>query len=104
MGAASSAWGNHIIEPVITPNPETVDGMLHGLGKLLELLNVSSDANVLPTTYGELRPPFGMHRLKIVEFIAVLLKSGSEVAWQELVRLGALQTVIKLFFRVPLQQ
>lgn len=101
LGAAGSAWGNHISEPAIPPNPETVDGMLHGLGKLLELLNVSSDANVLPTTYGELRPPFGMHRLKIVEFIAVLLKSGSEVAWQELVHLGALQTIIKLFFEYP---
>jgi serine/threonine-protein phosphatase 6 regulatory subunit 3 len=101
FAAAGAAWGNHISEPVIAPNPETVDGMLHGLGQLLELLNVSSDANVLPTTYGELRPPLGMHRLKIVEFIAVLLKSGSEVVWQELVRLGAIQTIIKLFFEYP---
>ena len=29
------------------------------------LLNVSSDEKVLPTTYGELRPPLGKHRLKV---------------------------------------
>jgi len=34
-------------------------------GELLMLLNVSSDEKVLPTTYGELRPPLGKHRLKV---------------------------------------
>ena len=34
-------------------------------GELLVLLNVSSDEKVLPTTYGELRPPLGKHRLKV---------------------------------------
>jgi len=34
-------------------------------GELLTLLNVSSDEKVLPTTYGELRPPLGKHRLKV---------------------------------------
>lgn len=29
------------------------------------LLNVSSDEKVLETTYGELRPPLGKHRLKV---------------------------------------
>lgn len=32
---------------------------------MLILLNVSSDEKVLPTTYGELRPPLGKHRLKV---------------------------------------
>ena len=36
-----------------------------GAGDLLMLLNVSSDEKVLPTTYGELRPPLGKHRLKV---------------------------------------
>eukprot|EP01018_Ginkgo_biloba_P018105 Gb_14287 [translate_table: standard] len=101
IAAAGAAHGNHITEPVVTANPETVDVMLHRLGELLELLNVSSDAKVLPTTYGELQPPLGMHRLKIVEFIAVLLRSTSEVSRHELVRLGAIQRVIKLFFDYP---
>lgn len=29
------------------------------------LLNVTSDENILPTTYGELKPPLGKHRLKV---------------------------------------
>lgn len=37
----------------------------YGTGDLLMLLNVSSDEAVLPTTYGELRPPLGKHRLKV---------------------------------------
>lgn len=32
---------------------------------LLMLLTVASDSTVLPTTYGELRPPLGKHRLKV---------------------------------------
>ncbi|TQE04682.1 hypothetical protein C1H46_009665 [Malus baccata] len=70
-------------------------------GDLLMLLNVSSDEKTLPTTYGELRPPLGKHRLKIVEFIAVLLRSGNEEAEKELVSSGTIQRVIDLFFEYP---
>lgn len=99
--AAVGVSRGHVTEPVLTANPETVDGMLQRLGDLLKLLDVSSDENILPTTYGELRPPLGKHRLKIVEFIAVLLRTGSEAAQQELVKLGAIQTIIQLFFDYP---
>ena len=68
---------------------------------LLKLLDVSSDEKTLPTTYGELRPPLGKHCLKIVEFIIVPLRMGSEVAQQELVNLGAIQMIIHLFFYYP---
>jgi len=47
-------------------------GITYGTGGLLELLNVSSDEKVLPTTYGELRPPLGKHRLKVcLDYILV---------------------------------
>uniref|UniRef100_A0A453EZ97 Uncharacterized protein n=1 Tax=Aegilops tauschii subsp. strangulata TaxID=200361 RepID=A0A453EZ97_AEGTS len=70
---------------LVTASPETVDGMLESLGNLLNLLDTSTAENVLPTTYGCLRPPLGKHRLKIVEFISVLLTVGSETAEQELI-------------------
>jgi serine/threonine-protein phosphatase 6 regulatory subunit 3 len=35
------------------------------LGDLLKLLDITSAENVLPTTYGCLRPPLGKHRLKV---------------------------------------
>ncbi|KAK6121667.1 hypothetical protein DH2020_044594 [Rehmannia glutinosa] len=91
----------HVYEPPAHVNPDTVGAMLPKLGELLVLLNVSSDEKVLPTTYGELRPPLGQHRLKIVEFLAVLLKSGNEVAEKELVGSGTIRRVLDLFFEYP---
>lgn len=99
--SVSMSRGQHMTESLSTANPETIEGMLQRLGDLLNLLDVSSDERALPTTYGELRPPLGTHRLKIVEFLAVLLRTNSEGARQELVRLGAIQTVLTLFFEYP---
>ncbi|KAF7011117.1 hypothetical protein CFC21_025459 [Triticum aestivum] len=86
---------------LVTASPETVNGMLDSLGDLLKLLDVSSAENILPTTYGSLQPPLGKHRLKIVEFISVLLSIGSEVAEMRLIDLGAIKRVIDLFFEYP---
>jgi serine/threonine-protein phosphatase 6 regulatory subunit 3 len=91
----------HMYESTICVDPETVSAMLPKLGDLLMLLNISSDEKILPATYGELRPPLGKHRLKIVEFIAVLLKTGNEVAEKELVSSGTIQRVLDLFFEYP---
>ncbi|KAM0827844.1 hypothetical protein ACQ4PT_067920 [Festuca glaucescens] len=86
---------------LVTASPETVNGMLDSLGDLLKLLDVSSAESILPTTYGSLQPPLGKHRLKIVEFISVLLSIGSEVAEMRLIHLGAIKHVIDLFFEYP---
>ncbi|XP_022752860.1 serine/threonine-protein phosphatase 6 regulatory subunit 3-like isoform X2 [Durio zibethinus] len=91
----------HMYELPIPVNLETINAMLPKLGDLLMLLNVSSDEKILPTTYGELRPPVGKHRLKVVEFIAVLLKTGNEAAEKELVSSGTIQQVLNLFFEYP---
>ncbi|XP_015581310.1 serine/threonine-protein phosphatase 6 regulatory subunit 3 isoform X2 [Ricinus communis] len=91
----------HMYESPIPVNPETITAMLPKLGDLLMLLNVLSDEKILPTTYGELKPPLGKHRLKIVEFIAVLLKMGNEATEKELVSSGTIKRVIGLFFEYP---
>ncbi|CAI0397868.1 unnamed protein product [Linum tenue] len=91
----------HMYEAPIPVNPETIDAMLPHLGDLLQLLNVSSDEKILPTTYGQLKPPLGKHRLKIVEFIAILLKTGNEAAEKELVSSGTVKRVLDLFFEYP---
>ncbi|XP_050234281.1 uncharacterized protein LOC126682588 isoform X2 [Mercurialis annua] len=91
----------HMYDSPISVNPETIDAMLPRLGDLLVLLNVSSDEKLLPTTYGELKPPLGKHRLKIVEFIAVLLRTGNEATEKELVSSGTIKRVIDLFFEYP---
>ncbi|KAE8732334.1 auxin response factor 18-like [Hibiscus syriacus] len=99
-----SKYGLHMYEPPIPVYPETINAMLPKLGDLLVLLNVSSDEKILPTTYGELRPPLGKHRLKIVEFIAVLLRTGNEAAEKELVSSGTIQRVLDLFFEARMMQ
>ncbi|CAL5096576.1 unnamed protein product [Urochloa decumbens] len=86
---------------LVTASPETVDGMLESLGDLLKLLDITTSENVLPTTYGCLRPPLGKHRLKIVEFISVLLTIGSEIAEKELISQSAIKRCIDLFFQYP---
>ncbi|KAG6519244.1 hypothetical protein ZIOFF_022736 [Zingiber officinale] len=68
---------------------------------LLKFLNVSSETNTLQTTYGELQPPLGKHRLKVVEFIAVLLEVGGEAAEKELIKSSAIQIILDLFFKYP---
>ncbi|KAL8192249.1 hypothetical protein R6Q57_027916 [Mikania cordata] len=87
--------------PVVTAKPETVEGMLESLGSLLKLLDVSAEESVLFTTYGKLQPPLGKNRLKIIEFISVLMTVSSEAAEKELIRLGALNRILQLFFEYP---
>ncbi|RID46129.1 hypothetical protein BRARA_I02811 [Brassica rapa] len=91
-------YGRQLAHESLVTNPETVEGMLGSLGDLLMLLNVSSAEGVLLTTYGKLQPPLGKHRLKIVEFISVLLTVGSEAAEKEVIRLGVVKRVLDLFF------
>lgn len=85
----------------ITANPETVEGMLESLGNLLKRLDVSSEENGLLTTYGKLQPPLGKHRLKIIEFISVLLTISSEAAEKELIHLGAIKRILDMMFEYP---
>ncbi|CAN8303872.1 unnamed protein product [Cochlearia groenlandica] len=94
-------YGRQLSHGSTVTNPETVEGMLESLGDLLTLLNVSSAEGVLLTTYGKLQLPLGKHRLKIVEFISVLLTVGSEAAEKEVIRLGAVKRLLDLFFEYP---
>ncbi|EPS66808.1 hypothetical protein M569_07969, partial [Genlisea aurea] len=84
-------------------NSETVQGMLERLGKcdLLKLLDISSDEHAMVTTYGKLQPPLGKHRLKIVDFISVLLAVGNGAVEKELIQLGAVKRILDLFFEYP---
>ncbi|KAG6385242.1 hypothetical protein SASPL_154072 [Salvia splendens] len=87
--------------PGTTANPETVKSMLDSLGDLLKLLNVSSEEHTLLTSYGKLQPPLGKRRLKIIEFVSVLVAVSNEAAEKALIRLGALERILELFFQYP---
>ncbi|XP_024540760.1 serine/threonine-protein phosphatase 6 regulatory subunit 3 [Selaginella moellendorffii] len=93
-----------LLEPKGQPStvvPETLDEMLQTLGEMLKVLDVSKDEASLPTTYGILRPPFGTHRLKIVEFTAALLRADPDRVGEVLVQHKALQRLLNLFFDYP---
>lgn len=45
-------------------------------GDLLAVLDVSTDDKVLPTTYGHLRPPLGIHRLKVCFTFFLVAEAG----------------------------
>ncbi|XP_052179613.1 LOW QUALITY PROTEIN: uncharacterized protein LOC127792962 [Diospyros lotus] len=85
----------------ISANPEMVEGMLGSLGDLLKLLGVSSAENALLTPYGRLQPPLGKHRLKIIEFLSVLVTASCKTIEKELIRLGAIKRILDLFFEYP---
>ncbi|KAK4801499.1 hypothetical protein SAY86_021986 [Trapa natans] len=78
-----------------------IDGMLLRLGDILALLEFFLIVNLLLTTYGKLHPSLGKYRLKIVEFVSVLLTVGGEAAEKELINIGALQRILCLFFNYP---
>jgi len=50
------------------------------IDKLVALLEVGDADRELPTSYGLLRPPVGLARLKAVELLAALLHSADELA------------------------
>ncbi|XP_050368039.1 uncharacterized protein LOC126786303 isoform X2 [Argentina anserina] len=85
----------------ITVKNEIVAVMLDNLGDLLKLLDVSSADNMLLTTYGKLQPPLGKLRLKIVEFISVLLTVGIQATEKQLIHTEAIPRVLDLFFKYP---
>lgn len=58
--------------------------LISGAGDFVALLNVTSDEKVLPTTYGQLKPPLGSHRLKVrfhCENLVIQLEDGLVIRW-----------------------
>lgn len=57
---------------------------ISAVGDFVALLNVITDEKVLPTTYGQLRPPLGSHRLKVrflCEIFSYRLLEGLIIRW-----------------------
>ncbi|KAL0390530.1 UNVERIFIED_CONTAM: Serine/threonine-protein phosphatase 6 regulatory subunit [Sesamum calycinum] len=77
----------NVYESPINANPDTVGAMLPKLDFAYNIWRIEA--------------PLGKHRLKIVEFLAVLLKTSNEAAEQELVSSGTIQRVLDLFFEYP---
>jgi len=90
------------------PPPMLVDCCLSQLDQLVPQLSSPSEESVQHTTYGELEPPLGTLRLKIVEFISVLVRSVVQRSPElqgklqdELLRLKVMYKCLALFFEYP---
>jgi serine/threonine-protein phosphatase 6 regulatory subunit 3 len=82
------------------------------LDRLVELLDGDSNTNgakseshefsrELPTTYGVIRPPVGQLRLKIVDLLASLFRTGDPVAERAVMSTTAVQRVMEMFIQYP---
>jgi len=85
-----------------------VECCLSQLEPFVTHLTTEGDEKEFNTSYGQLTPPLGSLRLKVVEFISVLtrvivrsLPSSLEELHEEFVRVDALQRCITLFFEFP---
>eukprot|EP00891_Asterochloris_glomerata_P000136 jgi/Astpho2/136/e_gw1.00004.6.1_t len=73
--------------------------------KLLALLETPSEGqDGVPeqeTTYGMLKPPLGSTRLTAIALVAVLLRTGQQVAEQAVMASGLLRRSLELFLQFP---
>lgn len=91
-------------EAVTQAKLQAVDAMVQHLPSLVRLLGEEGDklaASPCETPYGLLSPPLGRARLKIVDLLAVLFRSGSTSVEPKMMELEAVQTCCRLFSSYP---
>lgn len=71
------------------------------IDRLVALLEAVDADRQLPTSYGLLRPPVGLARLKAVELLAALLHSGDEAAECAVMSTRGVQRSMQLFLQFP---
>lgn len=80
---------------------EAVAAIVNHLPSLVALLQQQDGAVALDTPYGLLSPPLGRAKLKVVELMAVLLRSGDVVAERGLVASNSVPVCLELFRNYP---
>lgn len=73
---------------------------------------MSSDEKILPTTYGELRPPLGKHRLKVGLFIYYELNMQEkfepnhkfELEWSKRTESAVIYSKARIAFRIQFKK
>lgn len=91
-------------EQITQAKNEAVDAMVQHLPSLVGLLSDASDKLVVApseTPYGVLSPPLGRARLKIVDLLAVLFRSGCTGVEPIMMQLEAVQLCCRLFSTYP---
>lgn len=78
-----------------------VGALLPHIGALSAKLSLEGDVAVQETTWGELRPPLGQVRLKVVEFFATMLRTQSPPVTESLMRMGVFAQCVGLMISFP---
>ena len=87
-------------EPRRAP-PAAVAACVRALPKLVAFLDLAGDASAQKTPWGEMTPPLGLKRVKVVDLVATLVSARSEAAAEPIVASGALPLCVGLFRRYP---
>ncbi|KAK3276563.1 hypothetical protein CYMTET_15371 [Cymbomonas tetramitiformis] len=90
------------------PPATVVQFCVHQLEFLVAELPTEGDEKTQATTYGTLAPPLGTLRLKVVDFLSVLVRAIAQrnpelldELQEELIRVDALHKCLTLFFEFP---
>ncbi|GFR52286.1 hypothetical protein Agub_g14820, partial [Astrephomene gubernaculifera] len=93
--------GSPLQESVRRAKSEAVAAIVNHLPSLVALLQQQDGAATLDTPYGLLSPPLGRAKLKVVELMAVLLRSGDVVAERGLIASNSVPVCLELFRSYP---
>lgn len=93
--------GSPLQETARRAKGEAVAAVVAHLGSLVALLQHQEPGLVLDTTYGSLVPPLGRAKLKVVELLSVLLRSGDPAAELGLVASNSMPVCLELFRAYP---
>ncbi|XP_038047088.1 serine/threonine-protein phosphatase 6 regulatory subunit 3-like isoform X2 [Patiria miniata] len=77
----------------------TLKAVIHQLPELHQLLTDPPEQDPMPTTVGQLSPPFGAVRLQVCKLIASLLVTNTQSINVELARLGTIKSLWELLFQ-----
>ncbi|KAG1662996.1 hypothetical protein FOA52_000567 [Chlamydomonas sp. UWO 241] len=102
MGGAAGALDSVSDEAVAAARAVAVSAVAQHLQRLVETLSVASATNTQQTQCGLLTPPLGRNRLKVIELLAVLMRSGCEDAEDAVASCAALPVCLGLFAAYPL--
>lgn len=82
--------------------PSRVVGVfLPHIASLTGKLSITGQDGVQPTPWGELRPPLGQVRLKVVDFFVTMLRTHSPPVTENIIRQGVFSQCLDLFFAFP---
>ncbi|GAX80154.1 hypothetical protein CEUSTIGMA_g7592.t1 [Chlamydomonas eustigma] len=104
LGDASmpSASDSSQIEATQRAKHEAASAIAENLQALVAMLvDDQMSSNSLEFPYGVLSPPLGRHRLKVVELLAVLIRSNCPVVHQPFIACSALSKCMELFQSCP---